>query len=444
MTAVSDESGIPTPPVSPDRSHNTPDASVDAVFAADDTTQHDDDYDDDNQAESLNKKSVNEATDENHDRECQAQRKWTAEKVQVTVPVPSSRGNEVGSSRGLELIPEDEPCSVLMPNEDEFVDPNELAFHKVIGVGGQAKVFLATWTRSFGFSSSSVTVAVKKMKPTVKNIDREALALRVFHPNLVQSYGASVNVPPYLIVMEYCRGGSLYDHIYHPQSFSFTWEQRMKIASDVADGMAYLHSHTPKITHRDLKSTNILLVARIKDADEEPEVKITDFGLARAQGHRGSWGAMTQCVGTWRWMAPEVFSSTKYDEKADVFSFAMVMYEVITFKVPYSDNWPDVKTMLNPRIGLHVVQGLRPALERVPVGCPPNLVDLTRRCWKAEAENRPNFEEIAQELQNQRKLMQLYKMVKGPKQASNDAPASPEWAQQVKPQFMPGGYPGQS
>lgn len=322
---------------------------------------------------------------------------------------PSSRGT--GS---LDLIPEEEPCTLMKPNEDEFVDPSELTFHKVIGCGGQAKVFLATWTRSFGFSSSSVTVAVKKMKPSVTNIDRESLALRVYHPNLVQCFGASMHELPYLIVMEYCRGGSLYDHIYHKSSFSMTWDQRMKIACDVADGMAYLHSHTPKITHRDLKSTNILLVARIKDEAEEPHVKITDFGLARAQGHRGTWGAMTQCVGTWRWMAPEVFSSTRYDEKADVFSFAMVMYELVTLRIPYSENWPDTKTMLTPRIGLHVVQGLRPILDSALPGCPPQILDMTKRSWQAEPESRPSFEEIAEELHNQLKLMQVYKMVKGP------------------------------
>merc|ERR1719161_1413324 len=100
--------------------------------------------------------------------------------------------------------------------------------------------------------------------------------------------------------------------------------------------MSYLHSLSPQIIHRDLKSKKVLLATNVISEYETPLAKVTDFGLSRAlQAGR----ILTQGIGTWRWMAPEMFSSQNYTEKVDVFSFSMVVYELLAKKLPYHDKW---------------------------------------------------------------------------------------------------------
>jgi hypothetical protein len=108
---------------------------------------------------------------------------------------------------------------------------------------------------------------------------------------------------------------------------------------------------------------------------------------------------MTQCVGTWRWTAPEVFSSCDYDEKIDIYSFAMLVYEVVTSKLPYSDKWPDSTTGMSARAVLHISQGHRPAVKKSQFkGCPIFLRDLMLKCWEGDPSARPSFAEVASKL----------------------------------------------
>lgn len=98
---------------------------------------------------------------------------------------------------------------------------------------------------------------------------------------------------------------------------------------------------------------------------------------------------MTAETGTYRWMAPEVINHQPYDQKADVFSFAIVLWELVTAKVPY-----DTMTPLQAALGVR--QGLRPDL---PENTHPKLLDLMKRCWDAVPTNRPPFSEITIELE---------------------------------------------
>ncbi|KAH9757511.1 hypothetical protein KPL71_016418 [Citrus sinensis] len=176
--------------------------------------------------------------------------------------------------------------------------------------------------------------------------------------------------------IEYMPGGSLYDYL-HKNHNVLKLSQLLRFAIDICKGMEYLHQSN--IIHRDLKTANLLM-------DTHNVVKVADFGVARFQ-NKG--GVMTAETGTYRWMAPEVINHQLYDQKADVFSFAIVLWELVTAKVPY-----DSMTPLQAALGVR--QGLRPDL---PENAHPKLIDLMQRCWDAVSDNRPSFSEIKLELE---------------------------------------------
>nr|KJB29020.1 hypothetical protein B456_005G080000 [Gossypium raimondii] len=203
-----------------------------------------------------------------------------------------------------------------------------------------------------------------------------AILREVQHRNVVRFIGACTKSPQLSIVTEYMPGGSLYDYL-HKNHNVLKLSQLLKFAIDVCKGMEYLHqSH---IIHRDLKTANLLM-------DTDNVVKVADFGVAR---FLNQGGVMTAETGTYRWMAPEVINHQPYDQKADVFSFAVVLWELVTAKIPY-----DTMTPLQAALGVR--QGLRPEL---PENAHPKLLDLMQRCWEAAPDMRPSFSEITTELE---------------------------------------------
>ncbi|KAJ0973333.1 hypothetical protein J5N97_021292 [Dioscorea zingiberensis] len=198
----------------------------------------------------------------------------------------------------------------------------------------------------------------------------------VQHRNVVRFIGASAKPPQFCIVTEYMPGGSLYDFL-HKDHNVLELSLLLKFALDVCQGMNYLHQNN--IIHRDLKTANLLL-------DDHHVVKVADFGVARFQNQQG---IMTAETGTYRWMAPEIINHQPYDQKADVFSFGIVLWELTTSKIPY-ENLTPVQAALGVR------QGMRPQL---PENAHPVLVDLMQRCWEAKPVSRPSFAEIIIELE---------------------------------------------
>lgn len=213
---------------------------------------------------------------------------------------------------------------------------------------------------------------------------QEVTILReVKHRNVVRFIGACTKPPDFCIVTEYMPGGSLYSFL-HKQDNILQLSLLLKFALDVCKGMVYLHQNN--IIHRDLKTANLLL-------DSNNVVKVADFGVARFQ-NRG--GVMTAETGTYRWMAPEVINHEPYDHKADVFSFAIVLWELVTLKLPY-------ESMTPLQAALGVRQGNRPEL---PENTHPGLLDLMQRCWDTDPVVRPSFSEIEVELEELLKLVQ--------------------------------------
>ncbi|XP_047321250.1 serine/threonine-protein kinase STY46-like isoform X2 [Impatiens glandulifera] len=203
-----------------------------------------------------------------------------------------------------------------------------------------------------------------------------AILRKVQHKNVVRFIGACTQPPNHCIITEYMPGGNLYEYL-HKNHVILKLPQLVKFAIDVCRGMEYLHQNN--IIHRDLKTANLLM-------DYNRVVKVADFGVARFQNQSG---IMTGETGTYRWMAPEVINHQPYDQKADVFSFAIVLWELVTSKVPYDSMSPLLAA-------LGVRQGLRP---EIPANTHPMLVQLMTKCWEADSGLRPSFSEIRTELE---------------------------------------------
>ncbi|KAL3845361.1 hypothetical protein ACJIZ3_002764 [Penstemon smallii] len=256
------------------------------------------------------------------------------------------------------------------------IDSSLLHFEYKITTGSNGDLYKGI------FQSQDVAIKIFKTECLKGDMQREFaqevyISRKIRHKNVVQFIGACTRPPLLCIVTEFMSGGSVYDFL-HKQKGVFKLPAILKVAIDVSKGMSYLHQN--HIIHRDLKAANLLM-------DENEVVKIADFGVARVQLKSG---IMTAETGTYRWMAPEVIEHKPYNNKADVFSFGVVLWELLTGKLPYANLTP-----LQAAVGV-VQKGLRPS---IPKHTHPLIVELLERCWQQEPSLRPEFSEITDILQ---------------------------------------------
>mmetsp|Transcript_142495 Transcript_142495/g.355164 ORF Transcript_142495/g.355164 Transcript_142495/m.355164 type:complete len:305 (+) Transcript_142495:57-971(+) len=273
--------------------------------------------------------------------------------------------------------------------DDREIRATELEIIRKIGEGTTAVVYLGKLL--------GVTVAVKEIGAlsdetdlaTIQAVQRELRVLtNVSHPNIVRFVGLVTETFPLRLVLEYCAGGSLFELLHNSWQIAISWPQRLKILVGSASAEEYLHSFDPPIIHRDLKSLNLMLLHPVKDEYATPHIKLADFGFARIEER-----AMTQGVGTKHWMAPEVLKGTEYTTKADVFSFAMVAFEVAFRHVPF-------ERLDAHQVARQTVAGIRPDFEEVAADeAPAGILDIIRECWHQEPERRPSFQEVRQKIE---------------------------------------------
>ncbi|EEE70151.1 hypothetical protein OsJ_30202 [Oryza sativa Japonica Group] len=256
------------------------------------------------------------------------------------------------------------------------IDVKLLKFGNKVASGSYGDLYRGTYC--------SQDVAIKVLKPERINADMQRefaqevyIMRKVRHKNVVQFIGACTKPPNLCIVTEYMSGGSVYDYL-HKHKGVFKLPALLGVVMDVSKGMSYLHQNN--IIHRDLKTANLLM-------DENGTVKVADFGVARVKAQSG---VMTAETGTYRWMAPEVIEHKPYDHKADVFSFGILMWELLTGKIPY-----EYLTPLQAAVGV-VQKGLRPT---IPKNAHAKLSELLQKCWQQEPAERPDFSEILETLQ---------------------------------------------
>lgn len=251
------------------------------------------------------------------------------------------------------------------------IDPTQVILGKLIGRGASGKVYSGTWRGQ--------TVAVKHCGPDSPGFDlkefyREVGLMSLLnHPNLMTCIGAASKNVSSLYLLTEMMPFNLADFL---KSGEMNVMLSVSFAMDIAKGMAFLHSLG--LIHRDLKTSNCLLTRDLN-------VKIIDFGLSRVVDVSK---LMTANVGTTQYMAPELFENQKYSEKADVYSYAIVMWEIFTQREPFQDKpcWS---------IPSIVVKGERPA---IPKFISPLLANLIKRCWDGNQNKRPSFEKIGDKL----------------------------------------------
>ncbi|XP_030261277.1 mitogen-activated protein kinase kinase kinase 7 isoform X1 [Sparus aurata] len=252
----------------------------------------------------------------------------------------------------------------------EEINYEDIEVEEVVGRGAFGVVCKAKW--------KGKDVAIKTIE---SESERKAFIVelrqlsRVNHPNIVKLYGSCHS--PVCLVMEYAEGGSLYNVLHGAEPLPYyTASHAMSWCFQCSQGVAYLHGMKPKaLIHRDLKPPNLLLVAG------GTVLKICDFGTAcDIQTH------MTNNKGSAAWMAPEVFEGSNYSEKCDVFSWGIILWEVITRRKPFDEiGGPAFRIMWA------VHNGTRPPLIK---NLPKPIESLMTRCWSKDPSQRPSMEEI--------------------------------------------------
>ncbi|TMW55083.1 hypothetical protein Poli38472_013845 [Pythium oligandrum] len=281
---------------------------------------------------------------------------------------------------------------------------DEIQITKELAKGGFGVIFSATYRGR--------EVAVKQLlqdkardHSAIKGfMDEVRMCAKLDHPKVVQFIGISwSNLLDVAVVIEYMAGGDLKtalhalpsaepQHWYEP---SATLKAKSLVALDTIEALVYLHSFESPILHRDLKARNVLLSA-------EGDAKLSDFGISREMSIDET---MTGEIGTVAWIAPEVLQGERYSEKADIYSFGVLLVELDTCRHPYSKDVDGDGTTTGPstshtntRIAMMVSAGvLKPSASR---DAPRALKQLVSRCVTYNPAERPTAVEIHFELRN--------------------------------------------
>ncbi|KAL0030370.1 hypothetical protein WJX77_012508 [Trebouxia sp. C0004] len=265
------------------------------------------------------------------------------------------------------------------------IDIDDLKLGAVLGKGSFAVVYEGTWLGqvvAIKVLDGAAAASQKAMKEYTREMDM--MAHLPAHPNILKLLGACTAPDKLILVMQHCSRGSLYQLLHSPSAY-LNWHQLVGMCLATAQGMLHLHSH--QALHRDLKSGNILL-------DSSGTVKVADFGLSRLQA--ATCGEpLTAELGTWQWMAPEVVApwdkrGAVYTEKADVYSFGIVMWECAAREVPFKQYDGHQAAVMA------TYKGIRPDM---PKDTPEQLSQLIKECWSPAYSQRPSFAEIVPRLQ---------------------------------------------
>ncbi|KAL4139574.1 hypothetical protein PRIC2_003069 [Phytophthora ramorum] len=276
----------------------------------------------------------------------------------------------------------------------------DIIIERELASGGFGVVYLA------GLYSQLVVVKQILPKAMSKDLlrrfmDEIRLYARMDHPKIVRFIGlAWTNLMDLSLILEYMPRGDLTTLVRQKRREknyrrTFSWlgddsqpRNKVSIALDMAEALVYLHSFDPTIIHRDIKSRNVLL-------NHEWEAKLSDFGISR---ERSDESTMTGGMGTTAWIAPEVLQGERYSEKADIFSFGIVLSEMDTCGHPYNSNLPDADALTDAKIAILVSSdAIKPTIED---DCPPEIREVILRCVAFDPASRPSAVALHYQLRN--------------------------------------------
>ncbi|KAM0876670.1 hypothetical protein ACQ4PT_036026 [Festuca glaucescens] len=243
-----------------------------------------------------------------------------------------------------------------------------------------------------------------------------SLMKKLRHPNIILFMGAVASQRQLCIVTEFLPRGSLF-RLLQKNTGKLDPRRRVNMAIDIARGMNYLHNSIPTVVHRDLKSSNLLV-------DKNWTVKVADFGLSRVKLE--TFLTTKTGKGTPQWMAPEVLRSEPSNEKSDVYSYGVVLWELVAQKIP----WDTLNTMqvrffamctyvgqigsdfLSSIFGGNCCDFLQKVIGAVgfmdqrleiPSNTDPEWASIIESCWDSDPQRRPSFRELLERLQELQK-----------------------------------------
>ncbi|THF98632.1 hypothetical protein TEA_008898 [Camellia sinensis var. sinensis] len=271
-----------------------------------------------------------------------------------------------------------------------YVEPHEIELHGKVAQGSTAEIYKATWR--------GLDVAVKCINPDFFHSNENGVSFfaqevemlsRQRHCFVLQLMGACLDPPNHGWVVTEFFSTTLKEWLHglgtrrKERAVPLpSFEERVAKALEIAQAMQYLHEHKPKVIHRDLKPSNIFL-------DDTMHVRVADFGHARLLTDEEK--ALT---GTYVYMAPEVIRCEPYNEKCDVYSFGIILNELISGEHPF------IETDYGPsKIAMEVAEGsLRPALPKGDDHQLKDLIDLIQLSWDEDPDIRPSFALITRSL----------------------------------------------
>nr|CAD1818683.1 unnamed protein product [Ananas comosus var. bracteatus] len=276
-----------------------------------------------------------------------------------------------------------------------------------IGEGGFGSVYKGFIKPANG-KGDSIVVAVKKLNPNGLQGHKEWFAELQFlgvveHPNLVKLIGYcavdSERVVQRLLVYEFMSNKTLGDHLFNKAYPSLPWNIRLQIALGAAEGLLYLHEGLDiQVIYRDFKASNVLL-------DEEFKPKLSDFGLAREGPSAGNTHVSTAVLGTYGYAAPDYVETGHLTVKSDVWSFGVVLYEILTGRRSFERNRPPNEQKLLEWVNQYPTDSKRfnriidARLEKkYSLRAAREIAMLANCCLSKKARDRPKMREVVEGL----------------------------------------------
>lgn len=272
-----------------------------------------------------------------------------------------------------------ETAGLSKSTKDQWeISRDSIKLDKRLGAGQFGEVWQGLW-------NGTTPVAVKTLKTgTMSAADflKEASIMKQMrHPKLIQLYAVCTLEEPIYIVTELMKYGSLLDYL-HDKSTTLRLEQLVDMCAQIAAGMAYLEAQN--FIHRDLAARNILVA-------ENNICKVADFGLSRVLEREDEYTAKEGAKFPIKWTSPEAAMHNRFSIKSDVWSFGIVLMEVVTYgRIPYPG-------MNNAEVLQQVERGYRMAS---PPGTPPLMYEIMTDCWKTAPDERPTFESLQYRLED--------------------------------------------